>query len=194
VAWAFVWLLLLQGGWVPPHAVEAKHLGPLVLVPVLVIARAGSARSQAVRIAAAVVLAVSLLAQTPRSYRALCRSSDERLIASLRGAECLWVDTPRRGYLLPLVDKLPPDAQVVIAGPDLVRERREELDKLLPRSRLMYAEINEYPGQQRSPVQQEVVDRFSELYEAREVLKQGPRRTVTEFSRKRTATSSSPAE
>lgn len=194
VAWTSAWLLLLASGRLPPHAVEAKQLGPLLLCPMAVIVRAGSAsRPRGIRLAVAALLAVSLLTQTPRSWRLATGSSDDRSLAALSSTECLWVDAPRRGYLLPLVEKVPPDSRVVIAGPFVVLERWEELDKLLPSEHLLYAEINGYPDQQRAPVQQAVVDRFSERYEAREVVLRGPRRTVTEFLRKRTAIGSPPA-
>jgi len=195
VGWGAAWLLLLAGGRIPPHAAEAKQLAPLVLVPACLIARAGSAvRPRWVRGAAVGVLAISLLAQAPRLYRSLTGPNEGRLIASLGSAECLLVDAPRRGYLLPLVEKMQPDARVVIAGPHVVLKRWEELEKLLPEDRLLLAEINEYPDQERPPVAQQVVDRLSELYQARAAAWQGPRRTVTEFSKKkRTAVSSHPS-
>lgn len=188
--WLGTWLLLLARGWIPAHAVEPKQLAPLVLVPVCLLARACSATRPAwVRRSAMVLLAVSILAGAPRMLELLSKSADRQLIASLGSADCLLADAPRRGYVMPLVEKMAPAARVVLVAPPTALERWTELEMWLPDGRLLLAEINWSPGQPRPASMQQVVDRLSARYRQQATLRKEPRRTVTEFKEKLSAVS-----
>ncbi|MBN2562193.1 MAG: hypothetical protein JXQ75_14815 [Phycisphaerae bacterium] len=184
LSWGVLWLLLLATGWIPPHALEPKQLGPLVLVPACLIVRASSqSRPRWVRRTAVGVLAVSLATHGLGIWQVLMQAANEPLLTALQRAECLLVNAPKRGYLLPLVEKLRPDARVVIAEPDVATAHWMELSEILPDGGLVLAEIDSFHGDRRAPAAQEVFDRLSRTYRDATTLRKGPRRTVTEFTR-----------
>ena len=195
VAWTLVWVLWLAGGKIPLHAVPVKHLAPLVLCPLVLLVRATCTRNPVwVQRIAMVVMAAGLLTHVGIGTAQLAaRLGAQPSVAALRSADCLLVDSPKRGYVLPLVEKMRPGARVIIARPPAVADRWAELTRLLPDSALVLAEVNANPGDRREPTLQRVVDRLSWTYRDVATLRKGPRRTITEFREKLSAVSFQPS-
>ncbi len=187
VGWCGVWMFLLAGGKIPPHAGEAKYLAPLVLVSACLVVRAGSeARPLWMRRTAIAVLAVSLTSHVLGIWQLFAQPVDTRLVTALRSADCLVIDTPKRGYVLPLIAKMKPDALVAIGGARVTLEWWEALESRLPKGGLVLAEIDSCRDGKRNPLSREVFDRFSARYLEVVSLREGPRRTITCFRHRRT--------
>lgn len=182
VAWGVAWAILLARGLIPSHAVEPKQLAPLLLMPVCLLVRASAAaHRKPIRWCSTAVLTVMLISLWVRAGLLLSDDKDAALVGALRNAETMLVDAPRRGYLLPLTDKMGPESQVVIVSPAVAAARWEQLASLLPGDRLLLAEIDTRTGEQRSPEARMLFERLSRLYRQAVPLRKGPRRTVTEF-------------
>jgi hypothetical protein len=181
VIWGVLWMVLLALGRVPPHAVEPKQLAPLTLVPVCVMVRAAS-RTQATWVRRALVglLAVSVGGLSVRTWQMLGAPRDEALLTALREANCLIVDAPKRGYVLPLADKMKPDARVIVVSAESAIEQWPRLTALLPEDRLLLAEMGTYDDR-RPPGAEQLSERLVQRYREVRVLRKGPKRTVTEF-------------
>ena len=186
VGWCALWMILLAAGRIPPHAVEAKHLAPLVLVSVSLVVRAASeGRPLRVRRTAITVLAISLASHVLGIWQLFAQPTDARLATALRSADCLVIDTPKRGYALPLIAEMKPDAAVAIGGADVTLECWEALEARLPEDRLVLAEIDSCREGKRNPLSQEVFDRLAARYLEVVSLREGPRRTITSFRHRR---------
>ncbi len=186
LGWCGVWVYLLAGGRIPPHAGEAKYLAPLVLVSACLVVRAGSeARPLWMRRTVIAILAVSLASHVFGLRQLFAQPSDIRLAAALRSADCLVIDTPKRGYALPLIAEMKPDALVAIGGAGVTLECWAALESQLPEGRLVLAEIDSCQDGRRNPLSREVFDRFAARYQEVVSLRKGPRRTITSFRHRR---------
>lgn len=184
VAWAVVWLALLAGGWIPPHATMTKQIGPLILVPLCLLVRsASSLRPRWAQSAAVGVLALSLVGQIPALNQRISAHADMPLVSYLASAKTLLADSPRRGYLLPLVEKLNPEAHIILVSRAAVPPWKA-IQPFLLQGDLLLAEIRVASDQPRPAALQELMAQLSSHYgESREIWS-GPRRTITGFFRK----------
>jgi hypothetical protein len=188
LAWGVLWFSLLVCGRVPPHAVEPKQLAPAILIPLCLFVRAArpSPPHTGRRIAIG-FLAVSLVGLSLGTLQTLTKPRGSRVAAALGEADCLIADAPRRGYLLPLVDKMKPQARVVIATPAMALAHWTTLADLLPEDRLLVAEIGS-PWEERRPEDvAQLYDRLSRMYRETVGLSKGPRRMLTELRHRVTA-------
>jgi len=180
--WGGFWLAALTFGRIPPHAVEPKQLAPAILIPICLLVRAGIPGQPGAggRIAVG-VLAVSVIGLSFGTARSLISSHEPVLAGALREADCLIADAPRRGYLLPLAEKMKPHARIVIAAPETAIAQWPTLVGLLPDDRLLTAELGLPGGEGHQPDAAVFFDRLSRMYREVVPLWKGPRRTLTEF-------------
>ncbi len=184
--WGGLWLLLLQRGQVPVHAVKAKYLAPLLMVPLALLVRAVSASRPRWAGRAAIAVLLASVAANAAALRALLGSRPEApLLAGLAGTRCLLTDSLSRGYVLPLVEKLPPDATVLVVPPGRAEDCWPEVSSRLPEHGLTLVEVHRLPHAPRTRDWASVVERLSLMYERREQLWSGPRRTIMTFSGRR---------
>jgi len=185
VAWGAAWLVLLAAGRVPPHAVEPKQLAPLALMPVCLIVRsAARAERRWVRGLMTALLAVSVGGLCLRTPRMLEESRDAALLTALAEADGLITDAPKRGYLLPLTERMRRDAVVIVASPQVALAQWPRVAERLPNDRLLAVEMGMYDGRREVGAEQ-LSERLTTMYRDVQVLRQGPKRTVTEFNGRR---------
>ncbi len=181
VAWGAAWFVLLALGRVPPHAVEPKQLAPLTLVPVFLIVRAASRTgAKWFRGVILTVLVVSFGGLSVRTWQMLSAPQDAVLLTALAESDCLVSNAPKRGYLLPLAARMRPEALVIVASPQAALEQWPRMVTRLPRERLLLVEIGTCDGGQELGAK-ELAERLGRMYREVRVLREGPRRTVTEF-------------
>jgi len=185
-AWAVVWVVWLACEKVPQHAVSPKHLAPLLFCPLVLLVRAtASVNPPWMRRLATTLLAASLLTHVGISaMRGLTERNPQRTVMALRSADCLLIDVPKRGYILPLVAQMKPEARVIIASPETAIAHWLEMNRLFPNEGLIVAEIDSCHGGRRAPGAQEFFDRLSRTYRDVAALRKGPHRTITEFKNK----------
>lgn len=185
VAWGAAWLMVLVLGRVPPHAVEPKQLAPLTLVPVCLLVRAASraeGRWFCGITVAALVVSVGSLSWGVRQMLGPPRGA--ALLTALGEADCLMANAPKRGYLLPLAARMRPDALVIVASPQAALDQWPRTAEWLPRERLLLAEMGTY-DRRREVGAEQLAERLGRMYREVRVLREGPRRTVTEFNSRR---------
>lgn len=184
--WGAVWLLLLCRGQVPMHAVKAKYLAPLLVVPLVLLVRAVSAeRPRWVRRTAIAVLLASVAANAAALRGVLGSRPEAPLLAGLAGTRCLLTDSLSRGYVLPLVQKLSPDATVLVMPPGRAEDCWDEVWFRLPERGLTLVEVHRLPNAPRTRDWAAVIQRLAFMYERQEQLWSGPRRTILTFSGRR---------
>jgi uncharacterized membrane protein len=181
LAWTVIWLVLLAMGKAPPHAVTAKYLAPLVLGMLVLIVRGTKSSKGIGRGIAWIVLIASTATHGIGIRQALQRSTSSPLTQALAQTDCLLVNIPRRGYLLPLSMAMRPDARIIVVEASEALEKWKTLEALLPPDGVLLAEI-----WQSQPVQSaELHQRLQEKYRSREVLRSEPARTITDFRKPR---------
>jgi len=199
--WTIIWAALLMEGRIPAHAASAKYLGPLLLAPLILLSRTGrdlpahgplvNPASPAIankagiarRIALpASILSVSLASHALGHWQYLFAPNHAASLQSfLRSADCLLADQPKRGYLLPLVAQMRPDARVVLASPEAALRDWGHLERLLPTGRLLLAEIDSIHDGVRSPGARQLLSRLERRFGPATALRSEPRRTVHGF-------------
>jgi hypothetical protein len=180
-AWGGTWLLLLASGHIPPHAILSKQLAPLTLIPICLLVRASGAAATRTRHVAIGILAVSLVGLIVGTGQMLLSSRDLTLPTCLREADCLITDAPRRGYLLPLVEKMKPQSRILIATPETAVAHWTVLADLLPEGHLVVAAIGSPSEVRRRSDVEEFYDRLSRMYREMLPMRSGSIRTLTEF-------------
>jgi len=182
LAWLGAWLLLLATGRLPPHAVESKYLGPVVLTAVVLVARAASnGQSRRLRRWATAALAVSLATHALGIRQILFRPGEADLVASLQQTDGLLANAPMRGYLLPLVEKMRPEATVILVQPAVALADWGELAPLLPDEGVLLAELYYHASGDRTQAEAGLYEKLADRYETVNTIRQGPRRTITAF-------------
>ena len=180
IVWAIVWTGLLMAGKIPPHAVTTKYLAPLVLALLVILVRATRLGPLPwIRRTALLALGASLLTHTLGVVQLWQRSSSEPLVRELAGADAMLINSPRRGYLLPLAAAMKPDAKIIVATPDAVLAQWDELQQVLPTGDIMLVEV----FQERDGPALEFFDRLRQMYGAAEPLRSERARVITKFSR-----------
>jgi hypothetical protein len=178
VAWATVWAGLLTAGKIPPHAVTTKYLAPLVLAPLVMLVRATRHGSLLwIQRTALLVLGASLLTHTLGVVQLWQRSTSEPLVRELAAADAMLINSPRRGYLLPLAAAMKPDAKIIVATPDAAMAQWNELQRVLPTGDLMLVEV----FQERTGPASELFGRLEKQYGVAEPLRSERARTITKF-------------
>jgi hypothetical protein len=178
--WAACWTTLLAVGKIPPHAVSTKYLAPLVLVTLVLIVR-GTQQIAAswMRRLALLVLGASLVTHVVGVRHIWQRSTSEPLVRELGRADALIINSPRRGYLLPLAAAMKPDARIVIASPTAALARWEDLRKTFPTDGVLLVEV----FQERTGPALKLFDRLRQTYGAAEPLRSERARLITKLSR-----------
>lgn len=178
--WGITWVVLLTLSVLPPHAIEPKQLLPLVLCPLVLLARATTPdNSKRIRMAATTLLVASLASHTLGVVQQATRPHQPSVDA-LRAADCLIVSSPKRGYLLPLAAVMRPEATLIIAPPDIAIKHWPLLEKHLPEGRLLYAEIDISPDR-RSPSCETMLSRLAGSYAVKNLLRKEPKKTILEY-------------
>lgn len=186
LAWGGLWVLLLYGGWVPIHAVQAKYLAPLIVVPLVVLVRASAAsRPRWVRWLSVGFVGVSLVANAAAWGGKFGERPDAALLVALAETRCLMTDSLSRGYVLPLVEKLPPDAVVLLAPPGGADRDWASVQERLPREGLMLVEVHRLPNAPRMSGMARLLERLASVYESQDVIWSGPRRRIMTFTGRR---------
>lgn len=118
LAWLAGWFALMALAVIPHHATHAEHLQPLLLViPLVLAAVATTAPRVRIRRLAAAVLAASAASHVLGFWQMLDARAEPTAVAELRAADHILVTAPRRGFLLPVIAPLRPDAAVHIGSP-----------------------------------------------------------------------------
>lgn len=162
--WAIVWFLLLETGKLPPHATTPKYLGPLALGSLAILVRATGSRSIAIA-----ALSISSASHLAAVVRTLQRPTQDALLRAIHDSDFFVVSNPRRGYLLPVVEQMRPDARVAIAG----SAAWQQLAPQLPESGVTLLEIGGPAAELR--------EGLSRKYGKVEVIRSEPARTLTAF-------------
>ena len=179
LVWFAVWVVWLASGRIPPHAGEAKYLLPLLLGPLVVLVKS-TARPE---IGRARHVAIGMVAIALLTHFILFWRTDMTVPADLnaiRNADCLVVDQPKRGYWLPVVDLMPPDATVVVASAEQMN-RSDPVEQIGTANRLLLLEIDTVKDGRRTEAADKLRRRLAATYEKTTVLREGPHRTITEF-------------
>ncbi|MFQ5501070.1 MAG: hypothetical protein ACE5EQ_02090 [Phycisphaerae bacterium] len=184
--WLIAWTAWLAKGGIPAHAVTGKYVLPLALCPLVILMRtaAESVEADRRRRLACVLLSVATLTHGIGIWQIGTHQPDRRLVASIRAAECVLFDQPKRGYMLPVVAKMPPEATVLISPAEGVLANWAEFASHLPEDRLLWVEIDTVFDGRRGVSARALSDQLGSLYEDRKTLRQGPHRTITEFRRR----------
>ncbi|MEK6643096.1 MAG: hypothetical protein AABZ08_04250 [Planctomycetota bacterium] len=178
--WTLAWLVLLARGRMPPHAVAAKYLAPVILGTLVLMVRAtGDVSAMRVRLVAYGLLVVSMMSHGIGINQAWQRSVSAPLMAALSRCHCLMVNVPKRGFFLPLVAAMRPDARVMVADTDVALQRWSEVETLLPPDSVVTAEIL----QTQESSSRELAARLERKYENVTRLRDEPARTVTWYRR-----------
>lgn len=180
--WMIGWAELLSLGKLPPHAVQPKYLVVPAIAGLAVVVRCGTATvgRPGLRIVVLALAGMLLLnfIELPASLRT---PPDARVAASLHGVQALIVNDPKRGYLFPIVEKLPPSARVYVA--QSMMQLPGEPDAL--GDPLLVLEIKPAPNYPSSAYEIRLNELLKTQYEQCELLADGPRRKLTLYSDRR---------
>lgn len=179
--WLIAWIGLLAAGKLPPHAIGTKYLLAPALALLAVLIR--SCRPETPSMTAGFVIVVAwccLLTHLAGLPSVLRTPGDATIAAQLRDVRTVFVNDPKRGYLLPIVDKLPADAKLCIMRP--LRMPSELASIAEP---LLVVEVKPLPGYPSSDEAERLNEFLSSQHERREVLADGPRRRLTLYRHRR---------
>lgn len=179
--WMIAWMELLSLGKLPPHAVQPKYLVVPALAGLAVMMRCctpsvGRAKQHIVTIGMGGMLLLNVI-ELPG---ALARPKNAHVANALHGVQTVVVNEPKRGYLFPIVNELPPTARVYIGQPMRLLHDADALG-----DPLLVLEIKPTPGQPSSADAIHLIDILQTQYERHEVLASGPRRRMTLFRDRR---------
>ena len=106
------------------------------------------------------------------------RSTSAPVVDALAQADALMINTPRRGFLLPLVPWLRPDARIIVSDSESALAGWDSLVQTLP-AELVFVEV--YVERQGAAL--ELYRRLEKHYGAGETLRSEQVRTITRFRR-----------
>jgi hypothetical protein len=174
LSWTVIWIALLVTGKIPPHTVAPKYLAPVVLGMLVIAVRSARSTSPAwMRRVGVTTLALFLISHAIGIRHLLQWPLQEQLVDSLRETKTLVVTIPRRGYLLPLVDKMQPESRVIVAG----QASWEKLAPLLQNDGLTLVEIGDRTAAA------ELRAQLASKYPNSRVLRSEAARTITAYGR-----------
>jgi len=186
LGWGAIWFALLWSATLPAHALEPKHLFPLVLCPwVLLVRAACTSPRRWVRPLALAAMIGSLVAHGLGAVQWAQARSLNDFAGRLQAAECLIATSPRRGYLMPLVDRMSPAATVVIAAPNVALEHWSQVEPELPTDDLLVAAIGRPRGDDQQSAMRRLLEVLAAEYSRMREVRNEPVRTVTAFGRRR---------
>lgn len=176
--WFAAWLALIALGRIPPHAHQPKHLTPIIVVTLFIVVRAARRpAAPATSTPARLILAGSLLSLPLGWYQLTAASQPRELVNVLRRTDCLMATSPRRGYLFPLVDLLPPDATVILGSPEVLNRFWPDVRRRLPEDRLVLAQID--AGRcHRGPSLAALTAHLEDEYDRHDTVRREPVRTL----------------
>lgn len=186
--WSLAWLAGLALGKIPGHAAAPKYLAPMTLALLAIVVRATDSKLKMRRRVAIGVLLASA-ATWPLGWMMRRPESGvmpNRKLEPVRNAEALLVDRPKRGQLLPIVEKLPPDATVIIAPPEIAVAGWKEIEAALPEDRLVVLEIDadRVPAVVKAARNVEF-EKLEAIYGGMNEFRRGSSRRMTEFRNRR---------
>lgn len=186
--WSLAWLAGLALGKIPEHAAAPKYLTPMTLALLAIVVRATDSKLKMRRRLATGVLFASA-ATWPLGWMMRLPESGvtpNRKLEPVRTAEALLVDRPKRGQLLPIVEKLPPDATVIIAPPEIAVAGWNEIEAALPKDRLVVLEIDadRMPADLKAARDVEF-EKLGATYGETNEFRRGSSRRMTEFRNRR---------
>lgn len=179
-AWVTTWVALLAAGKMPPHAVMPKYLAPLMLGVLTIVVRS-TMRTNDPRIRG---LALTLLLATMLSHglgvrQAVARPTAKPLMEALARCECLLINVPKRGFVLPLVAPMRPEARVIVATPEQALRDWSAMETLLPTNDVLAVEVMQEPTAE----SRELAERLKKKYEYADRLRDEPARVMTWYRR-----------
>ncbi|MBI5764670.1 MAG: hypothetical protein HZA51_14235 [Planctomycetes bacterium] len=180
VAWVASWMALLAAGKMPAHAVMPKYLAPLMLGVLTIIVRS-TARTLAprMRTMALTLLLAAMLSHGFGMRQALARPKAEPLMDALARCECLLINVPKRGFVLPLVAPMHSSARVIVATPEQALRDWSAMETLLPTNDVLAVEVMQEP----SAEARELANRLKRKYEYADRLRDEPARVMTWYRR-----------
>lgn len=174
--WTAAWLGLLALGKIPEHAAEPKYLAPLLLSMLAILVRSTAKGNRT----ATGTIMIGCLLSPVGWYQQTMREPDDELASAVTTTTPLLVDEPKRGHLLPIVDRMDPDARIFIAAPTVAVETWQGWKERLPDNGLLVLELG-----RPDPARVELKRRLLNRYVLDEEIWRGPARTLTKFSVRR---------
>lgn len=180
VAWVASWMALLAAGKMPPHAVMPKYLAPLMLgVLTIVVRSTAPAFDPRIRAAALTLLLATMLSHALGVRQAVARPTAKPLMDALARCECLLINIPKRGFVLPLVAPMHPSARVIVATPEQALRDWSAMETLLPTNDVLAVEVMQEP----TADSRELAERLKRKYEYADRLRDEPARVMTWYRR-----------
>ncbi len=183
MAWLAAWLVLMAAAVVPKHAAHSEHLQPVLLcIPVLLAGASLAPISRRQRNVIVSTLALSVASHVYGFWQMLDARAEQAVMYELRAADRLLVTAPRRGFLLPVIDPLRPDATVDIGTPRAMLEGG--LESAIAEDRIILVDVT---AEGLAPGTDELVAHLKHFFPEVEIVRDEPVRKLTAFRRPREA-------